>query len=122
MILFLVMPSLFGGFDNYFSVIYQGSNDMIFPHIHIFSILLDIPQFEESLNDQKQHKNTFEDSKSGYTVSLKSLMTPRGAAALQLQDHLQDLLLEPAVRRPDALEVHLQLRPLGGTTCLPPLV
>jgi cytochrome c oxidase subunit 1 len=40
MIFFLVMPSLFGGFGNYFSVIYQGSNEIIFPRINNFSILL----------------------------------------------------------------------------------
>ena len=40
MIFFLVMPSLFGGFGNYFSPILQGSPEILFPRINNFSILL----------------------------------------------------------------------------------
>jgi cytochrome c oxidase subunit 1 len=40
MIFFLVMPSLFGGFGNYFSPILQGSCEILFPRVNNFSILL----------------------------------------------------------------------------------
>merc|ERR1712063_220640 len=40
MIFFLVMPALFGGFGNYFTPIFQGSPEIIFPRINNFSILL----------------------------------------------------------------------------------
>merc|ERR1711862_763922 len=40
MIFFLVMPGLFGGFGNYFVVIFQGSPEVVYPRINNFSILI----------------------------------------------------------------------------------
>merc|ERR1712209_84539 len=40
MIFFLVMPALFGGFGNYFVVIFQGSPEVVYPRINNFSILI----------------------------------------------------------------------------------
>merc|ERR1712127_704847 len=40
MIFFLVMPSLFGGFGNYFAPIFQGSPEVVYPRINNFSILI----------------------------------------------------------------------------------
>merc|ERR1739846_228959 len=40
MIFFLVMPSLFGGFGNYFVVIFQGSPEVVYPRVNNFSILI----------------------------------------------------------------------------------
>jgi len=38
MIFFLVMPGLFGGFGNYFIVIFQGSPEVVYPRVNNFSI------------------------------------------------------------------------------------
>ena len=40
MIFFLVMPCLFGGFGNYFVVIFQGSPEVVYPRVNNFSILI----------------------------------------------------------------------------------
>merc|ERR1711966_97956 len=40
MIFFLVMPGLFGGFGNYFVVIFQGSPEVVYPRVNNFSILV----------------------------------------------------------------------------------
>ena len=40
MIFFLVMPALFGGFGNYFVVIFQGSSEVVYPRVNNFSILI----------------------------------------------------------------------------------
>merc|ERR1712194_739471 len=40
MIFFLVMPGLFGGFGNYFVVIFQGSPEVVYPRANNFSILI----------------------------------------------------------------------------------
>merc|ERR1712012_904692 len=40
MIFFLVMPGLFGGFGNYFVVIFQGSPELVYPRVNNFSILI----------------------------------------------------------------------------------
>merc|ERR1712203_1227700 len=40
MIFFLVMPVLFGGFGNYFVVIFQGSPEVVYPRVNNFSILI----------------------------------------------------------------------------------
>jgi len=40
MIFFLVMPGLFGGFGNYFIVIFQGSPEVVYPRVNNFSILI----------------------------------------------------------------------------------
>merc|ERR1712098_154662 len=40
MIFFLVMPALFGGFGNYFAVIFQGSPEVVYPRVNNFSILI----------------------------------------------------------------------------------
>merc|ERR1711976_888762 len=40
MIFFLVMPALFGGFGNYFVVIFQGSPEVVYPRANNFSILI----------------------------------------------------------------------------------
>ena len=40
MIFFLVMPGLFGGFGNYFVVIFQGSPEVVYPRVNNFSILI----------------------------------------------------------------------------------
>merc|ERR1712203_1177435 len=40
MIFFLVMPGLFGGFGNYFVVIFQGSQEVVYPRVNNFSILI----------------------------------------------------------------------------------
>ena len=40
MIFFLVMPSLFGGFGNYFVPIFQGSPEVVYPRVNNFSILI----------------------------------------------------------------------------------
>merc|ERR1712063_129232 len=40
MIFFLVMPALFGGFGNYFLVIFQGSPEVVYPRVNNLSILL----------------------------------------------------------------------------------
>merc|ERR1712060_100498 len=40
MIFFLVMPALFGGFGNYFVVIFQGSPEVVCPRVNNFSILI----------------------------------------------------------------------------------
>ena len=40
MIFFLVMPGLFGGFGNYFLVIFQGSPEVVYPRVNNFSILI----------------------------------------------------------------------------------
>merc|ERR1712126_491207 len=40
MIFFLVMPGLFGGFGNYFVVIFQGSSEVVYPRVNNFSILI----------------------------------------------------------------------------------
>merc|ERR1712117_953753 len=40
MIFFLVMPGLFGGFGNYFVVIFQGSPEAVYPRVNNFSILI----------------------------------------------------------------------------------
>ena len=40
MIFFLVMPGLFGGFGNYFVVLFQGSSEVIFPRVNTFSLSL----------------------------------------------------------------------------------
>merc|ERR1712203_643610 len=40
MIFFLVMPALFGGFGNYFVVIFQGSPEVVYPRVNNFSILV----------------------------------------------------------------------------------
>merc|ERR1711956_120274 len=40
MIFFLVMPSLFGGFGNYFVPIFQGSPEVVYPRANNFSILI----------------------------------------------------------------------------------
>ena len=40
MIFFLVMPALFGGFGNYFVVIFQGSPEVVYPRVNNFSILI----------------------------------------------------------------------------------
>merc|ERR1739840_88203 len=39
-IFFLVMPGLFGGFGNYFVVIFQGSPEVVYPRVNNFSILI----------------------------------------------------------------------------------
>merc|ERR1712117_225329 len=39
MIFFLVMPSLFGGFGNYFAPIFQGSPEVVYPRANNLSIL-----------------------------------------------------------------------------------
>merc|ERR1712238_259767 len=38
MIFFLVMPGLFGGFGNYFVVIFQGSPEVVYPRVNNFSL------------------------------------------------------------------------------------
>jgi heme/copper-type cytochrome/quinol oxidase subunit 1 len=40
MIFFLVMPGLFGGFGNYFALIFQGSPEVVYPRVNNFSILI----------------------------------------------------------------------------------
>merc|ERR1712141_308153 len=40
MIFFLVMPGLFGGFGNYFLIIFQGSPEVVYPRVNNFSILI----------------------------------------------------------------------------------
>merc|ERR1711863_102559 len=40
MIFFLVMPSLFGGFGNYFVPVFQGSPEVVYPRVNNLSILL----------------------------------------------------------------------------------
>merc|ERR1712117_514183 len=40
MIFFLVMPSLFGGFGNYFAPIFQGSPEVVYPRANNLSILI----------------------------------------------------------------------------------
>merc|ERR1712117_996769 len=40
MIFFLVMPGLFGGFGNYFVVIFRGSPEVVYPRVNNFSILI----------------------------------------------------------------------------------
>jgi len=40
MIFFLVMPTLFGGFGNYFVPIFQGSPEVVYPRVNNFSILI----------------------------------------------------------------------------------
>merc|ERR1711863_179443 len=40
MIFFLVMPGLFGGFGNYFVVIFQGSQEVVYPRANNLSILI----------------------------------------------------------------------------------
>ena len=40
MIFFLVMPGLFGGFRNYFVPIVQGSPEVVYPRVNIFSIII----------------------------------------------------------------------------------
>ena len=40
MIFFLVMPGLFGGFGNYFVVIFQGSPEVVYPRVNNFLIFL----------------------------------------------------------------------------------
>merc|ERR1711978_100774 len=40
MIFFLVMPGLFGGFGNYFVVIFQGSPEVVYPRVNNLSILI----------------------------------------------------------------------------------
>merc|ERR1712238_39590 len=40
MIFFLVMPGLFGGFGNYFVVIFVGSPEVVYPRVNNFSILI----------------------------------------------------------------------------------
>merc|ERR1712147_186450 len=40
MIFFLVMPSLFGGFGNYFAPIFQGSPEVVYPRVNNLSILI----------------------------------------------------------------------------------
>merc|ERR1712193_480262 len=40
MIFFLVMPSLFGGFGNYFAPIFQGSPEVVYPRVNNLSILV----------------------------------------------------------------------------------
>merc|ERR1711972_869228 len=40
MIFFLVMPALFGGFGNYFVVIFQGSPEVVYPRVNNFSIII----------------------------------------------------------------------------------
>jgi len=40
MIFYLVMPGLFGGFGNYFVVIFQGSPEVVYPRVNNFSILI----------------------------------------------------------------------------------
>ena len=40
MIFFLVMPGLFGGFGNYFVLIFQGSPEVVCPRVNIFSIII----------------------------------------------------------------------------------
>merc|ERR1712238_246648 len=40
MIFLLVMPGLFGGFGNYFLVIFQGSPEVVYPRVNNFSILI----------------------------------------------------------------------------------
>merc|ERR1712226_1749968 len=45
MIFFLVMPGLFGGFGNYFVVIFQGSPEVVYPRINNFSILILFPSY-----------------------------------------------------------------------------
>merc|ERR1711963_1139919 len=40
MIFFLVMPGLFGGFGNYFVVIFQGSPEVVYPRVNNFSIII----------------------------------------------------------------------------------
>merc|ERR1711972_825513 len=39
MIFFLVMPGLFGGFGNYFTPIFQGSPEVVYPRVNNLSIL-----------------------------------------------------------------------------------
>merc|ERR1712214_258631 len=45
MIFFLVMPGLFGGFGNYFVVIFQGSPEVVYPRVNNFSILILSPSY-----------------------------------------------------------------------------
>merc|ERR1712125_256609 len=40
MIFFLVMPSLFGGFGNYFAPVFLGSPEVVYPRVNNFSILI----------------------------------------------------------------------------------
>merc|ERR1712078_263996 len=40
MIFFLVMPSLFGGFGNYFAPIFQVSPEVVYPRVNNLSILV----------------------------------------------------------------------------------
>merc|ERR1712242_112988 len=40
MTFFLVMPGLFGGFGNYFVVIFQGSPEVVYPRVNNLSILI----------------------------------------------------------------------------------
>ena len=40
MIFFLIMPGLFGGFSNYFILIFIGSPEVIYPRIYNLSILI----------------------------------------------------------------------------------
>merc|ERR1712017_52171 len=40
MIFYLVMPSLFGGFGNYFVPIFQGSPEVVYPRVNNLSILV----------------------------------------------------------------------------------
>merc|ERR1712032_433103 len=40
MIFFLVMPGFFGGFGNYFLLIFQGSPEVVYPRVNNFSILI----------------------------------------------------------------------------------
>merc|ERR1711976_859196 len=45
MIFFLVMPGLFGGFGNYFVVIFKGSPEVVYPRVNNFSILILFPSY-----------------------------------------------------------------------------
>merc|ERR1712117_333158 len=45
MIFFLVMPGLFGGFGNYFVVIFQGSPEVVYPRVNNFSTLILFPSY-----------------------------------------------------------------------------
>merc|ERR1711941_248135 len=40
MIFFLIMPGLFGGFGNYFTPIFQGSPEVVYPRVNNLSILI----------------------------------------------------------------------------------
>merc|ERR1712230_81046 len=45
MIFFLVMPGLFGGFGNYLLVIFQGSQEVVYPRVNNLSILILFPSY-----------------------------------------------------------------------------